>query len=67
MNEFYNIIAYNTLGEVQEVEATDDSWIATETCLDLSMLYGYAETLDAWGRHAGEYGDRPAALGQRVF
>ena len=55
MNEFYNIIAYNTLGEVQEVEATDDSWIATETCLDL------------WGRHAGEYGDRPAALGQRTF
>ena len=40
MNEFYNIIAYNTLGEVQEVEATDDSWLATETCLDLSMLYG---------------------------
>ena len=67
MNEFYNIIAYNTLGEVQEVEATNDSWQATEICLDLSMLYGYAETLDAWGRHAGEYGDRPAALGQRAY
>ena len=48
MNEFYNIIAYNTLGEVQEVEATDDSWIATETCLDLSMLYGYAEQINPW-------------------
>ena len=67
MNEFYNIIAYNTLGEVQEVEATDDSWIATETCLDLSMLYGYAETTDLWGRHYGEYGDRPASLGQRAY
>ena len=67
MNEFYNIIAYNTLGEVQEVEATDDSWIATETCLALSMLYGYAEQINIWGKHCGEYGDRPAALGQRTF
>jgi len=67
MNEFYNIIAYNTLGEVQEVEATNDSWKAVELCLDMSMLYGYAEHLDLWGRHAGEYGDRPAALGQRTY
>ena len=67
MNEFYNIIAYNTLGEVQEVTATDDSWIATETCLDLSMLYGYAEQINPWGKHCGEYGDRPVALGQRVY
>ena len=67
MNEFYNIIAYNTLGEVQEVEATNDSWKAVEICLDMSMLYGYAEHLDLWGRHAGEYGDRPAALGQRTY
>ena len=67
MNEFYNIIAYNTLGEVQEVEATNDSWKAVELCLDLSMLYGYAEHLDLWGRHAGEYGDRPAVLGQRTY
>ena len=67
MNEFYNIIAYNTLGEVQEVEATNDSWKAVELCLDMSMLYGYAEHLDLWGRHAGEYGNRPAALGQRTY
>ena len=67
MNEFYNIIAYNTLGEVQEVEATDDSWIATETCLDLSMLYGYAEQINIWGKHCGEFGDRPAALGARAY
>ena len=67
MNEFYNIIGYNTLGEVQEVEATDDSWIATETSLDLSMLYGYAEQINIWGKHCGEYGDRPAALGARAY
>ena len=67
MNDFYNVIAYNTLGEVQEVETTHDSWKATETCLDFSMLYVYAETTDAWGRHYGEYGDRPTALGQRAF
>ncbi len=56
MNDFYNIIAYNTLGEVQEVE-----------CLDMSMLYGYAEQIDPWGKHCGEYGDRPQALGQRAY
>ena len=67
MNEFYNIIGYNTLGEVQEVEATNDSWQAVELCLTLSEQYGDAEHLDLWGRHAGEYGDRPAALGQRTF
>ena len=50
MNTF-TTTAYNTLGEAQETETQTDSWAATETCLDLSMLYGYAETLDAWGRH----------------
>ena len=63
----FTTTAYNTLGEAQETETPTDSWKATEICLDLSMLYGYAETLDAWGKHCGEYGDRPAALGQRVF
>ena len=67
MNDFYNVIAYNTLGEVQEVEATGDNWEAVEICLALSEQYGYAETLDLWGRHAGDYGDRPAALGDRVY
>ena len=67
MNEFYNIIGYNTLGEVQEVESTNDSWQAVELCLALSEQYGYAEHLDLWGRHAGEYGNRPAALGERTY
>ena len=66
MNTF-TTTAYNTLGEAQENETQFDSWEATEMCLDLSMLYGYAETLDAWGKHHGEYGDRPASLGQRVY
>ena len=66
MNTF-TTTAYNTLGEAQEAETQTDSWAATEMCLDLSMLYGYAETLDAWGKHCGEYGDRPAALGQRAY
>ena len=63
----FTTTAYNTLGEAQEKETLTDSWQATEICLDLSMLYGYAETLDAWGKHCGEYGDRPVALGQRVY
>ena len=66
MNTF-TTTAYNTLGEAQEKETQTDSWAATEMCLDMSMLYGYAETLDAWGHHCGEYGDRPASLGQRVY
>ena len=66
MNTF-TTTAYNTLGEAQETETQTDSWAATEICLDLSMLYGYAETLDAWGRHAGEYGDRPHRLGARAY
>ena len=63
----FTTTAYNILGEVQETETQNDSWTATEMCLDMSMLYGYAETTDLWGRHTGDYGDRPAALGQRVY
>jgi len=66
MNTF-TTTAYNTLGQAVEHETQNDSWKATETCLDFSMLYGYAETLDAWGKHCGEYGDRPVALGERVY
>ena len=66
MNTF-TTTAYNSLGQAQETETHTDSWSATEICLDLSMLYGYAETLDAWGKHCGEYGDRPAALGARAY
>ena len=64
---YFTTTAYNTLGEAQEKETLTDSWAATEMCLDMSMLYGYAETTDLWGRHSGEYGDRPAALGQRAY
>ena len=49
----FTTTAYNTLGEPQEKETLTDSWKATEICLDLSMLYGYAETTDLWGRHYG--------------
>ncbi len=67
MNDFYNVIADNTLGEVQEVEATGDNWEAVEICLAMSEQFGYAVTLDLWGRHSGDYGDRPAALGERTY
>ena len=63
----FTTTAYNTLGEAQETETQTDSWEATEICLALSEEFGYAETLDAWGKHHGEYGDRPASLGQRVY
>ena len=63
----FTTTAYNTLGEAQEKETLTDSWAATEMCLDLSMLYGYAEQINPWGKHCGEYGDRPQALGQRAY
>ena len=66
MNMF-TTTAYNPQGQVQETETQTDSWAATEICLGMSQDYGYAETLDAWGRHYGDYGHRPTALGQRVF
>ena len=66
INEF-RTTAYNSQGEPQETETCLDRWVSTEMCLDLSEAYGYAETLDAWGKHCGEYGDRPVALGQRVY
>ena len=63
----FTTTAYNTLGEAQEKETLTDSWAATEMCLDLSMLYGYAEATDPCNTHMGEYGDRPAALGDRAY
>ena len=63
----FTTTAYNQQGEAQETEIQTDSWQATEICLDLAMLYGYAETLDAWGKHCGEYGDRPHRLGARAY
>ena len=66
MNTF-TTTAYNPQGQAVEHETINDSWDATEICLTMSEQYGYAETLDLWGRHYGEYGDRPAALGQRAY
>ena len=63
----FTTIAYNSLGQVQEKETQTDSWTVTEICLAMSDEFGYAETLDLWGRHCGDYGDRPASLGQRVY
>ena len=63
----FTTTAYNSQGEALETETQTDSWSATEICLTLSEQFGYAETLDAWGKHCGEYGDSPVALGQRVY
>ena len=63
----FRTTAYDTQGLRRETETSHDSWTATEICLTMSEQDGYAETLDLWGRHYGEYGDRPASLGQRVY
>ena len=63
----FTTTAYNSKGQALETETQTDSWDATEICLAMSESHGYAETLDLWGRHAGDYGDRPTALGQRVY
>ena len=66
----YTITAYNKLGKVQEVETVFCSPSAielSEVMLTMSEQYGYAEATDPCNTHMGEYGDRPAALGQRAY
>tara|TARA_B100001989_G_scaffold174302_1_gene125945 strand:- start:115 stop:318 length:204 start_codon:yes stop_codon:yes gene_type:complete len=67
MNNTFRTTAYNAQGQRRETETSFDSWEATEICLAMSEQYGYAETLDAWGKHCGEYGNRPVSLGQRDY
>ena len=63
----FTTTASNSQGEALETETQNDSWSACEICLALSEQFGDAEPLDLWGRHAGEYGDSPVALGDRVY
>jgi len=63
----FTTMGYNSQGELLDQETQDDSWTATELCLAMSEEFGYAETIDLWGRHCGDYGDRPVALGQRTY
>ena len=63
----FTTTAYNSQGQALASETQTDNWEAVEICLAMSEEFGYAETLDLWGRHSGDYGDRPEALGQRVY
>ena len=63
----FTTTAYNSKGQALETETQTDNWEAVEICLAMSEQFGYAETIDLWGRHAGDYGNRPASLGQRVY
>ena len=63
----FTTTAYNSKGQALETETQTDNWEAVEICLAMSEQFGYAETIDLWGRHYGDYGDRPAALGQRAY
>ena len=63
----FTTTAYNSQGQALASETQTDNWEAVEICLAMSEEFGYGETLDLWGRHAGDYGDRPVALGQRVY
>ena len=63
----FTTTAYDFQGNPTEHETSNDAWSHTELCLSLSEAYGYAETVNEHGTHCGEYGERPAALGHRVF
>ena len=66
MFDSFTTTAYDYQGNPMEHETSNDSWSHTELCLTLSESYGYAETiLD--GKHYGEYGNRPSALGRRIY
>ena len=62
----FTTTAYDYLGNAKEHETSTDSWSHVELCQAMAEDYGYAETIMC-GRHVGEYGQRPAALGQRVY
>ena len=62
----YTVTAYNKFGKPMATEVTTDTWEATELSLSMSECFGYAETIcDNFQTHEGEYGERPAALGDR--
>ena len=66
MFDLFTITGYDTKGVVQESETVTDDWSSTESCLALADQYSYAETTYG-GRHYGEYGNRPSALGRRIY
>ena len=64
---YFTTTAYNTSVRQSSMKQLTTVGKQLRPALDFSMLYGYAETTDTWGRHYGEYGDRPAALGERAY
>ena len=66
MFDSFTTTAYDYQGNPVEHETSSDSWSHVELCLAMADNYGYAETTQG-GRQVGEYGERPAALGQRVY
>ena len=63
----FTTTAYNSQGQALASETQTDNWEAVEICLGMSEEFGYAEATDPMHTHMGEYGNRPAALGQRRY
>ena len=65
----YTVNAYDANGVLQEQLVDARNWQATEMCCDYVYTwdFAYSEIIDCLGQHHGEYGVRPASLGERKF
>ena len=63
----YSIKGYNSKGQLMTTEHGYSQNQLDDIMWSMSEEFGYAEAVDDWGRHSGEYGDRPHRLGERQY
>ena len=63
----YSIKGYNSKGQLMTTEHGYSQNQLDDIMWSMSEEFGYAEAVDDWGRHSGEYGDRPRRLGERQY
>ena len=57
----YSVKAFNPKGQLMLMEHGYAQNQIDEIMLSMADEVGYAEAVDDWNRHSGEYGDRPAS------
>ena len=67
MSFIYTVKGFNSKGQLMTTEHGYAQNQLDDVMWSMSEEFGYAEALDEWGRHSGEYGDRPRRLGERQY
>ena len=62
-----SIKGYNSKGQLMTTEHGYSQNQLDDIMWSMSEEFGDAEAVDDWGRHSGEYGDRPRRLGERQY